>query len=54
VDNSITLEEFRKLVEAEGSLTTAAMKYGNRLNIENNPLRDGVVRPTQGTYKPPS
>jgi hypothetical protein len=53
--DAITLEEFRKLVEAEGSLTVAAMKHGHRLDLPGgNPLKDGQPRRTTGTYKPPS
>ena len=52
-DDSMTMDEFNELVKEVG-LTQAAMQHGHRLNIENNPLRDKVARPTQGQYKPPS
>jgi hypothetical protein len=52
--DAMSLEEFREHIKAVG-LTQAALQYGSRLDLDGgNPLRDGVPRRTQGTYKPPS
>jgi hypothetical protein len=53
VPDTLDIEDFNKIVDEIG-LTQAALQYGHRLNVAENPLRDRVVRPTQGTYKPTS
>jgi hypothetical protein len=49
----LSIDEFRKIVDEVG-LTQASLQYGHLLDIAENPLRDRVPRPVQGSYRPPS
>jgi hypothetical protein len=51
--DSLSIDEFRKIVDEVG-LTQASLQYGHLLDIAENPLRDRVPRPVQGSYRPPS